>query len=225
MKVLIADDHWAYRAGLMPLFKQMDPDVSIDEACSFDDALTLLSKSDQYDLILLDLLMPDMEPFDGLKAVHGEAPDSPIIVISVIEDRRDVLHCIDLGATGYIPKTANRDEILTALQRVSGGEIWIPRALLGASDTAISALRVSRAGQNASNDPFSHLTTRQREVLRLLARGQTNSEIAQELGLSVFTVKLHVSSILKGLNVSNRTEAARLFLDHSAGPNVNGSPM
>lgn len=218
MRALIADDHWAYRAGMTPLLKTIDKDISIVEANSFESVLDILAKDRQFDLMLVDLHMPGYEPFAGLHAVRSAAPEVPILVISVSESRRDVLRSLELGAAGYVPKTAEPDQVAKAITRVLGGEVSIPRMLLEATEQeSHGRLAIGERGRNGG-DPFAHLTKRQRQVLTRLARGLPNTEIARELGLSVFTVKLHVSSIFKALNVSNRTEAARMVLDRGGLP-------
>lgn len=198
---------------MTPLLKKIDKDISIVEANSFQSVLDILSSDRNFDLILMDLHMPGYEPFAGLRAVRNAAPEVPILVISISESRRDVLRSLELGAAGYVPKTAEPDQVAKAINRVLGGEVSIPRALLetGEDEGQVRA-GVNERGRSAE-DPFANLTKRQRQVLTRLARGLPNTEIARELGLSVFTVKLHVSSIFKALNVSNRTEAARLVLD------------
>ncbi|MGF1610293.1 MAG: response regulator [Kiloniellales bacterium] len=222
MRALIADDHWAYRAGMIPLLKKIDRDISIVEANSFQSVLDILSKDRDFDLVLMDLHMPGYEPFAGLRAVRSAAPEVPILVISISESRRDVLRSLELGAAGYVPKTAEPDQVTKAINRVLGGEVSIPRALLELSeDEAQSRHGVNERGRS-SEDPFANLTKRQRQVLTRLARGLPNTEIARELGLSVFTVKLHVSSIFKALSVSNRTEAARLVLDRGGLAEIGG---
>lgn len=214
MRALIVDDHWAYRAGLAPLLKKVDEDIGIVEAHDFASAIKALQESKNFDIVLLDLHMPDSEPFAGLKAVRDAAPELPVVVVSVSESRRDVLRALEAGAAGYIPKTAEPDQVLVAITRVLEGDVSIPRSLLerGDDQDSWSPLQSPRGG--GGGNPFANLTRRQREVLERLAKGMQNTDIAQDLGLSVFTVKLHVSSIFKALNVSNRTEAARLVLDH-----------
>ncbi len=213
MRILVADDHAIYRAGLTPLLDQLGDDVEVREAGSFDEAVDLLAKDSGYDLIVLDLLMPSMGRFEGLEAVRRAAPDVPLIVVSMIEARRDVLRAVELGAMGYIPKTASGTDILKAVRRVLDGEIWIPKALLEGEDES-PPLPIQEPAltydELPENDPRARLTGRQRQVLSMLAEGMPNAEIADRLSLSENTVKLYVSAVLKALNVSNRTEAALL---------------
>lgn len=209
---------------MAPLLKKVDKDISIVEANSFASVLDILGKDRQFDLILLDLHMPGYDPFTGLRAVRAAAPEIPLLVISISESRRDVLRSLELGAAGYVPKTAEPDQVLKAINRVLGGEVSIPRALLEMSEEETPSRHAAAERGRSSEDPFAHLTKRQRQVLTRLARGLPNTEIARELGLSVFTVKLHVSSIFKALNVSNRTEAARMVLDRGGLVDTGGEP-
>lgn len=215
MKILSVDDHWVARAGLKHLLQQLDERVTVLEADNLDDAIRLASEEQQLDLVLLDLMMPGMEAFSGLAALRDALPQIPIIVISMIEDRRDVLRAIELGAMGYIAKTASPDETLKAVRMVLAGEVYMPRAL-------IKQVRVASASSNAEEarayafaaERLHELTKRQRDVLDLLKHGKTNAEIAKELGASENTVRLHVSAILGKLGFSNRTQAALFAAQH-----------
>ena len=213
MRILHVDDHWAYRAGLAPLLTKLANDVTVIEAASFEEALKIMRRCKGLDLVLLDLLMPDMGRFEGLQAVHNCLPDVPCVIVSMIEDRQDVIRAIDLGAMGYIPKTATREEILLALRRILGGEIWIPRTLLLTSDSELQSLRLGVVAPTKITNLLAGLTARQRAVLDKLAQGKTNIEIAHDLGLSKYTVRSHVSALLQALDVKNRVQAAQFLAD------------
>ncbi len=214
MKILVADDHWVSRAGLLPLLQELDDDVSVEQASSYEETLQIAREKQDFDLVLLDLLMPEMDPFAGIQAIRECAPAVPLVVMSIIDHRPDVLHAIERGAMGFIPKTSTKEEFLYALRRVLSGEIWIPREEMGSYHTqpSVSRLVESRSG---GDDPFEQLTARQRDVLKLIAQGHSNADIAQELGLSQHTVKLHVSGVLKTLKASNRTEAAMMVANRA----------
>lgn len=212
MKVLSADDHSIFRAGLRPLVRQIDPEASFFEADTYNAALDVLESNPDCDLVLLDLLMPGMDAFEGLTSIRENSPQIPVVIVSAIENRQDVLQAIDMGALGYIPKSADTDEMLKAIRQVLDGEIYVPPGLLTGSaqprDEAANqtALPVARR--------FRSLTKRQREVVDLIGEGKTNAEIADELGLSESTVRLHVSTILDKLDVSNRTQVALLCVQY-----------
>lgn len=211
MRVLVADDHSVFRTGLRHVLRTLDDKVSVIEACSFQDALDMMSKGETFDLILVDLLMPGMDPFEGLKALSERCGDTPIVVVSAVENRQDTLRAIDMGAMGYIPKTASGDEFMRMLRLVLDGEIVLPRMLMGRRDQKSEVQRrTPTASLASSTEHLEGLTKRQREVLALLAQGKPNIEIANDLGVSEKTVRFYISAILKSLKVSNRTQAALL---------------
>ena len=207
MKVLVVDDHSVFRTGLIQLLRTLGEDVEIVEANRFDEAERIATESD-LDLITVDLVMPDSEPFVGLGRLRGAAPQVPIVVLSVIEQRRDVIRAIELGAMGYIAKAATAEEILTGIRQVMAGNIHVPRSLLNQEEAEGPAISASAAADNRRL--VEALTRRQKEVFELLAQGKSNPEIARELGVSAHTVRIHISAILRALGVSNRTQAAVL---------------
>lgn len=223
MKVLMADDHWVFRAGLKHLLKRLDKDVVIVEASSISETIEQVSENPDLDLILLDLVMPDSDYFAGLRELHGRFPKIPVVVLSVIENRSDVIHAIELGAMGYIPKVATGDEILKALKSVLAGDIFIPRSLLDPRDKSYEAMAPIQSQSNV-RDLVDTLTQRQREVFALLAQGKSNPEIARELGVSAHTVRIHISAILRALGVSNRTQAAVMAASHHSDAHPGGFP-
>jgi DNA-binding NarL/FixJ family response regulator len=153
-------------------------------------------------------MMPGMDAFDGLIAIRRQVPHVPLVVVSMLEDRRDVLRAVELGALGYIPKTAGLDEMYEALRQVLSGAIYLPPAILRMTKAGPTGRRSGRRPTATSAEGWKVLTNRQREVVRHVARGMTNSEIAGQLGLSASTVRLHVSTILDRLQLSNRTQVA-----------------
>lgn len=209
MRVLVADDHSVFRTGLKHVLKSLEDEVDIIEAASFGEAIDAISEGEPVDLILIDLLMPGMEPFEGLRAMTDRCTDVPLVVVSAVENRQDTLRAIDLGAMGYIPKTASGDEFLRLLRLVLDGEIVLPRMLMGRREPSSSSIPQSR-GPVARSEQLDGLTKRQREVLALLAQGKPNIEIAKDLGVSEKTVRFYISAILKSLKVANRTQAALL---------------
>ena len=219
MKILSADDHWVSRTGLRHLLSRLERPVnSFLEASSFGEARELASKHPDLDLIVLDLLMPDGSGFEELAAMTQIVPDVPIIVVSMAEDRRDIIGAIDAGAMGFVPKSAPGEELVRAIEIVLAGEIYVPARIKGgAAGQQTSPQYVHPAGTAPSPDVepaasarIANLTRRQRQVFRLLGAGYSNAAIAKELGISEHTVAIHVSAILKTLEVENRTQAALL---------------
>lgn len=202
MKILIADDHELFRDGLRLVLSDLGPDLTVIEASSYDQTLEITNQEEDLDLVLLDLVMPGMPWSEGLGAVKRRLPKVPVVILSASEDRRLVLEAVRLGAAGFIPKTSSSKVMLSALRLVMSGGVYLPPALI--DETAVSSRDMS--GPDLSLDA-TPLTPRQREVLALLGQGKSNKEIARILNLSEGTVKLHVTAILKALNVSNRTGA------------------
>ena len=122
LKILAADDHWIARAALTQLLQGLGHKLNVLEAADFNEALGIVEDNPDLDLILIDLVMPGMDGFDGLRALRDMAPGVPLIVVSVSEEREDILQAVNLGALGYIPKTAAGDEILKAVSLVILGE-------------------------------------------------------------------------------------------------------
>lgn len=216
MKILTADDHSTVRIGLRYILKQLDDDVSTVEASNFDEVLAVVEQNSGIDIIIIDLLMPGMDWARGLRTLHAQAPDIPVIVFSMIRNRSDILRAIDLGAVGFIAKTASGDEIVRAVKIVLSGEIYLPRELISKPQAPLElAAATSFSVDVPSMGAMRSLTKRQREVLRLLGHGKSNSAIASVLGRSEHTVRIHVSAILKALEVPNRTMAALIAKDCS----------
>ncbi|MCF8478813.1 MAG: response regulator transcription factor [Rhodospirillum sp.] len=223
MRILIADDHELFRDGLRMVLSDLSTDLDITEAATYDDALGLVGQVDDgetvpFDLILVDLVMPGLPWTEGLAALRATAPRTPVVVLSANEDRRLVLEAVRLGAAGFIPKTSSSKVMIRALDLVLSGGVYLPTTLLEDAPTPAAAAMALALAEPSPTASFSSaadgeaaavspLTPRQREVLALLGLGKSNKEIARHLVLSEGTVKLHVTAILKALNVSNRTGA------------------
>jgi DNA-binding NarL/FixJ family response regulator len=201
LKILLIDDHPLFRAGLKHLLDRMGEGLEIDEADNLEQGLERLTANGTIDLVLVDLMMPGMEGFEGIEALRQRAPDAPVVVISVKDRAEDVRRAMNAGAVGYVPKSSSPDVMIHALKLVLSGGMYLPPNVLegprhGGAD-----------GLNLEQGPLANLTRRQRDVLNLLIEGMSNKEIANVLGLSAGTVKIHVSSIFKVLKVTNRTLA------------------
>ena len=126
MNVLIADDHPIFRTSLRQVLTDIDADVAVVEAADFDEAIDIVAKRKDFDLVLVDLMMPGKKQIEGLQAVVRAVPEVPVVVVSAIEDRRDAVQAIDLGAAGYIPKTADHAEFVKMLKTVLDGGLCLP---------------------------------------------------------------------------------------------------
>jgi DNA-binding NarL/FixJ family response regulator len=197
--VLIADDHEVVREGLKSLLDGTDIRV-VAEASSGNAALKLVAKH-RPDLVLLDVRMPDGDGLNCLARIKLDMPDTPVVMFSTFDNPTYVARAVALGASGYLPKSATRDEIIEAIRAAASGEtIWSREELHRVS----GMLATPRSGV----DSEVPLTKRESEVLKQLAFGLTNKEIAQALGISYETVKEHVQHILRKIGVSDRTQAA-----------------
>lgn len=216
MKILSADDHWVSRTGLRHSLSLLDwPVNSFLEASSFAEAREIAAQNPDLDLIVMDLLMPDGSGFDELAILTQIVPEVPIIVVSMAENRQDVIRAIDAGAMGFVPKSAPGTELVRAIEIVLEGEIYLPPQIMGpqaAQPQNRSPIQPPRPAvpSGAVSTRIGDLTRRQREVFTLLGAGYSNAAIAKELGISEHTVAIHVSAILKTLEVENRTQAALL---------------
>lgn len=208
MKVLYADDHWITRSAAKHLIDRLERGSELLEAADFRQALDLASANPDLDLILLDLLMPGMKRFEGLRAIRECLPQVPVVVMSAIEDRDEILRCIEAGAMGYIPKSSQSDEVTSALQTVLAGGVAFPRRLLEQRNPAKKLAVYAFGNEKSLEDVATALTKRQLQVYKLLGQGMSNAQVAEALGLSEHTVRVHVSAIVKRLNLDSRTQAA-----------------
>jgi DNA-binding NarL/FixJ family response regulator len=198
-RLVIADDHPLFRGALREAMTGLFKQVEIGEAGSFDDVAKLLEQGGDVDLILLDLSMPGVRGFSGLMYLRAQYPSVPIVVVSANDDPGVIRRCMDLGTSGFIPKTLGIEEMRDAIKRVLEGGIWTPPDVnLNASPDADTSDLLVR---------LTSLTPQQVRVLMMLSEGLLNKQIAYELSVSEATVKAHVSAILQKLGVESRTQA------------------
>jgi DNA-binding NarL/FixJ family response regulator len=196
IRILIADDHAVVRQGLR-MFLALDSELDvIGEATNGLQALQMAHKL-KPDVILMDLLMPEMDGVTATTAVRRELPDIEVIALTSVLEDSAVIGAIRAGAIGYLLKDTESDDLIRAIKAAAAGQVQLsPKA-------AARLMREVRAPESPET-----LTERETEVLRLLAEGKANKEIAQALTIGEKTVKTHVSSILGKLNVTSRTQAA-----------------
>ena len=206
MKILVVDDHALIRDALRGVLKELQDDATVVEAADSRQALRLTEGNPDLGLVLLDLNLPDRSGFDLLAELRGRHPAISVVVLSALSGRDSVARALDLGATGFIPKSASREVMLSALRLVFSGGVYIPPEILGPREP--SAKRGPPAAGSGPGSPRElGLTDRQVEILALMMQGKSNKAICRSLDLAEPTVKNHVTAILKALKVTNRTEA------------------
>lgn len=219
MKFLVADDHELFLKGLEFVLHEHLPKADLVFAKNYSELFAEIDKNKDFDLILTDLAMPGAAWNDAIAKIHAALPETPIIILSAVFDKEIVHQTIEQGAAGYIPKTSPNAVILSAVNLVLNGGVYIPPELL--SDNLHHEFDILKQVENFddnknADEKIKTLTPRQIDVLELIAKGLSNKQIAFELSLTEGTVKLYVTAILKILNVYNRTgavmEAARLGL-------------
>ncbi|HET6908545.1 MAG TPA: response regulator transcription factor [Mycobacteriales bacterium] len=199
--VLVADDHPTFRRGLCALFESLDGFAVVGEASDGETAVNLVTEL-RPDVIVMDLNMPGVNGVEATRRIVAENPDVAVLVLTMLDEDESVFAAMRAGARGYVVKGADTDDVLRALESVARGD-----AVFG---PAVATRVLSYLTRPLSaRDPmlFPELSDREREVLQLIARGKSNSDIARELVVSPKTVRNHVSSIFTKLQVSDRAEA------------------
>ena len=209
MKILVVDDHALIREALRGVLRELKGDATVFEASNCREAMQLIAEHSDLGLILLDLNLPDRDGFSVLTELREHYPAMSVVVLSGQQDRGSVVKALDLGALGFIPKSGQREVMLSALQLVFAGGIYIPPEILARSEASAQQPDEKRpvAGRPRVSPSDLGLTERQLDVLALMMQGKSNKAICRVLNLAEPTVKNHVTAILKALEVSNRTEA------------------
>ncbi len=207
LRVMVIDDHTLFRSGLSELLERRGIDVCAavgdgEEGCR-------LAAEIEPDVVLLDLRMPELDGLSVLKRLAALDLDCAVVMLTTSSDERDLVRSLRSGARGYLLKDMEPEQLVDALTAVVDGETVVAPEM-----TSVLA-KVVKGGAVESGQPgrFSSLTPREFEILRHLAEGQSNKEIARDLGITDGTVKLHVRSILRKLQVRSRVEAAVLAVE------------
>ncbi|RQP04547.1 MAG: DNA-binding response regulator [Paracoccus sp. BP8] len=209
-RIVLADDHPVFRDGLRRIIQGMDPMVTIAEAGSFDQVLARAREGAAPDAFILDLIFPGFAPDESLTALRREFPASSVIIVSMMDDRATIQKLMEAGADGFVGKTLSAEDMAHAIQAIREG----------ASVVATSADGALAAVPDVPS-MLDGLTPRQIEVLDQLSAGFSNKEIARNLGISPFTVRIHVSAVFRALGVQTRAGAAA----KAAAAGLNGSSL
>jgi len=204
VRILVIEDHALVREGLLLALKDLDDDGAPAEilgAADATEATQLLTANDEFDLLLLDLMLPGTGGMAFLGVIRKLHPHIPVVILSAQDDADTVIKLIRQGAAGYVSKASPTDMLLDALREVLAGEIWLP--------PEYREITSKRRRAKTAAERFA-LTKGQARVLELLAEGKTNRDIAELLEVTEGTVKIHVSAIFKAMNVTNRSQALLL---------------
>jgi two-component system response regulator NreC len=205
-KVLIADDHAVVRAGLRALIKSEPSLDLVGEASGGQETIELANKH-KPDILVLDISMPDLDGIAVTKTISSELPDIRILILTLHEDKALLREALKLGASGYILKRAAETELITAIQVVMRGDMYVDPSLVH------TLIEVQEESGNSIPDTHESLTPREMEVLRLIALGYTNRQIGEELKISVRTAEGHRANLSDKLGISSRVELVRYALE------------
>jgi DNA-binding NarL/FixJ family response regulator len=205
IRVLIVDDHDLFRTGLATLL-DAEPDIDVTAQCSLGRAGIRLAREMRPDVVLMDLRMPDVDGADATRTILEHDPGARVVALTVVSDSSAVAEAMEAGACGFMAKDTAIDDVIAAVRAAAQGGAWLSP---GAAEVVLGRIRSSTAAVPESEaGGLERLSARELDVLRLIARGMENSEIADTLHISRRTVKNHVSNILGKLGLPSRVQAA-----------------
>ena len=208
LKILIIDDHRLFREGLQSLLQRRNIDVVA--AVGDGNEGIKLARELNPDIILLDMRMPIIDGISVLIQLKKRELNMPIVILTTSSNEQDLLEALKNGASGYLLKDMEPDALVTAMRDINGGKTVVAPHLTSVLVRFIQGDTTTIQKQG----PFSALTPREGEILKLIADGQGNKLIARNLGISDGTVKLHVKAVLRKLEVHSRVEAAVMYIEH-----------
>lgn len=197
IRLLIVDDHPVVRDGLVAILHQGEPDLEVVGEAGDGKEAVATWRSLRPTVTIMDLQLPGQSGVEAIAAIRREDPDARILVLTTFDGDADIQRALEAGARGYLLKSMRRATLIEAVRAVAAGQRYLPPA---------TAARLVEAMET------ERLTARELDVLKLLAQGHRNREIADELGLAEPTVKIHVNNLLRKLQVKDRTEAAMVAL-------------
>jgi len=210
VRILVVDDHTLFRRGLTALLSRDSGFEVVADAADAGEAQRRAAEM-KPDLILLDNHLPGVHGVDAIPALHEAAPAARILMLTVSEDEQDLAAALRAGASGYLLKTMEGDALTEAIHRAMQGESVVAQEMTG---KLVAAFRLASSPPTESRQlpapasPIDQLSPRETEILRGVARGASNKEIARELGIAETTVKIHVQHVLRKLGVASRVHAA-----------------
>ena len=205
IRVLLVDDHAVVRTGLRTFFDLLADIEVVGEAADGSEGVAMARRL-KPDVVLMDLLMPNMDGLTAIGRIKTEDPEIEVVAMTSFIEEEKVTAALEAGATGYLLKDASADEVAAAIRAAVAGEMHL--------DPQVTRLLAQRMRAKPAPDPVEPLTERERDVLRLVARGMSNKEIAYELGIAEGTARTYVSNILGKLELTSRTQAALYAVEH-----------
>ena len=205
IRVLLVDDHSVVRRGLRNFFDLLDDIEVVGEAANGREAVDQSQRLNP-DVILMDLLMPELDGVGAIAAIKKDQPEVEIVAVTSFIEEEKVTTALEAGATGYLLKDAEADEVATAVRAAHAGETHL--------DPAVARLLAQRMRERKAAPVVEPLTDREREILALVGRGASNKEIATQLFITERTARTHVSNILGKLGLTSRTQAALYAVEH-----------
>lgn len=215
MRVLLIDDHTLVRKGLEQLLASRGVDVVASVGSGREGIAQALAL--QPDIILLDVKMPEMSGTETLKELRAAGVAAPILMLTMSREETDLQAALRNGATGYLLKDMDHEDLVPALQDALRGNNVVAKELIGSLTRLVQGQSAKVVAKPASADALAELTPRELEILRHLAEGQSNKAIGRALDITDGTVKLHVKSILRKLGARSRVEAAVFAVEHGLG--------
>lgn len=213
LKVLVADDHHLFRHGFRLLLSTIFDAPEITAVGDANEAWVRLEEDPGYDLVFLDLAMPGMNGAQGVRRFVERFPGLRFVILSAYAEPSDIIKCVNLGARGYIPKSASEEILHHATSLVLAGEVFIPAMAIDQINADADDEVARKLEKLPADNPLRRLTARQRDTLALMIEGLSNKEIARNMGVLESTVKAHMKVIMKKLNAQNRTQAALVAAD------------
>ena len=210
IRILLIDDHTLFRSGIRALLQRQTDFEIVDEAA---DGVEGIKRAKQHrpDVILLDLNMPGLSGLEALQLLVEDLPQTAVIVLTVSEEAEELAAALRGGARGYLIKNIETEALIAGIRRAAAGEPVISDSMTA---KLVAQFRTPTPAGAARHDDAPRLTAREREIVQGLARGESNKEIARDLGVAESTVKIHVQNILKKLNLASRVQVAVYAVEH-----------